>query len=1309
MALYTFTSEDEFNKLNRLPSRAQTEMYNTLSPNTNTGSGNDNFFTKRWKSIDNAIGTTGAALYESGGNLLGAALAGLTGGDYTSAVSARQNAKTDQLLKDNKEKMNNIYKKYGYDNAQAYYDAKKSAQDEVFSRYGFNDEDFRNKRAEADLAGDSARVAELEKERQDVISRMNSEDADKVNYFENIQNELKNQSRANVDAVNKDAADYRDYVENNDVSKRINQDRGKFLGSAINTLSTATDLLGLTNGPIANAIQGGIEGVADELEQNGLNNFDWNRAGQNALVGAASGAATGMLNNAIDSRLAGKGGNLFKGNNALTNGINNFNQNTGLGRLASTLGTGMARGAQSGAVGGAVGAGLSSAMNGAEVGQGIANALQGAVQGAGQGAVAGGAMAGANMVINKTPGINRFMQDVNEAKQNWQNSGDNFAERLNNTRANNDTWGNRFLNNRIEDARAVKQGFKDVGEGLGVLAERGMDKLRNMSAPVSNQRLAYAGAQGENVGGDYANYTNNKNANYSIIKGAAPDGSDLVKIDNSIFDGVPDDSASKVQALKSYLRDNMRGKELPLNNGEDGVAYIGNRGINKITKPGTIDTRGKVAGNLDEVLQVSKVNPNEPISADEKGRNFAKDGFEYRESYVDVDGDVYKVRSNIALDDGKKTFYTLNRYADNKNIPDQLGKSSVESLRDVSDSILPQTQSEVKVAPQEMPQDIQNMRVVNNTDSPETAVYRALTGNTEPSDTGLMYGESDLGNRTRRGMLADSLERFGNTLEGAQTNVTRAAAKDLGIESTGKVVENVRKKTGLTNLETQAALAKELTGSENALMDSVQRMALGTGEDGQPYKVNTDPVTKEVESIVDKYADTNMFGSQTAKDRFISNLRRDISNYDSDILSIANRMKSNAADLRGKGVTSPNPTDAAKAKIYTEIAGKLDDLSYKAIPQDNVDAMFDATISEMRGRAKQATDNGNTDIAKAYNKLADSLDAEPRTIQAFRSFKKDFVDVSKVNELTARAENGAATQMGRDLGGSIRRLGGTLLQRPVNAALAKAGGAINNLADKVAGEPTPTTSGTTAQAATSAGYNPATQVYNAIGRTEGAINADNTRAAGYISEAAQGANTLEDLAAPANTTSSTSVYNSVYGNSNGSTPKFASREEERAVYFFPPTGNARADMLSRALRRANNAEDYGAMDTLYSMYLDAVEKQEKNIASQTKLTDKQRQANAAQRALDDFEGVESNFAYDVSDIPILGAIANLGGNEYASKAEALALQIGYMLSGATVNKEEAKNIGMAYVPQPRDSEAVRQSKLRQLRGIIADYQQTYGE
>ena len=111
-------------------------------------------------------------------------------------------------------------------------------------------------------------------------------------------------------------------------------------------------------------------------------------------------------------------------------------------------------------------------------------------------------------------------------------------------------------------------------------------------------------------------------------------------------------------------------------------------------------------------------------------------------------------------------------------------------------------------------------------------------------------------------------------------------------------------------------------------------------------------------------------------------------------------------------------------------------------------------------------------------------------------------------------------------------------------------------------------------------------------------------------------------------------------------------------------------------------------------------------SSEEKLTDKQRQANAAQQALQNFEQAEHNLAYDLSDIPVIGGIANLGGNDYLSQAESLALQVGYMLSGATVNKDEARKIGMAYVPQPRDNETVRKNKIERLRGIISEYQKT---
>jgi len=1418
-------------------------MIGRSTGNMSSAANNDNFFTKKARSIENAIGTTLAV-------------------PASFVNTALTNAETARTLNDSKTRMDNIAKKYGYNSEDDFYGASIDADENILKKYGFDFDSYDARVDEAVMNNDQKALDDLDAYKLDFIAKnVTGDDANKLRNFTIGSQELRKQATADLNAANNRAKELEDYRKNNYVSKKINQDRGKFAGSAINTLSTAADLTGLTNGPLSNAIQGGIEGIADELEQNGLQNFDWGRAGQNAAIGAASGAAVGAFNKGLDARLAQNGGKLFAGNNLATRAINKAvdftpREKTLIGQFLGNTGRGAVRGAASGAIGGATGAGLSAALNNQDI---LSSALQGATQGAQQGAVAGGTMAGANTVLSRTPGVGTTMRQLNQANENWQNSGDNFRERWANTRAQ-DTWGNRLIDNIKE--RGVGLSIKDVngdfeleggvyptpqnftvtdgirtldtingavgtysgdgewngakvfytdGEGIpvgykvmanenaaptddyvGIVNDAGeralihlmhpseydyervglatgrtrealaADGLLENSTPSMAQntevydpetelvRTVERNALAKDVNGDgiisakegrvvdtpaQKSLAELSDGQYKTVGDMVNDGLDLQTIKSALSKRNYDELVKNVREIANiknlpYESIDVKSKsDLPVLNREQYYE----------------DTLGKVKGNdyvsykdVPDYMNQHLSNPKDAAEAHVRGSNdeILRDLFKDDTSTI---SELYEKYEKLAQGENANEVFTGKNFNDalalggpefEQRITTELANNLFGGGRKVNIDSTNSGRQNVLVKNLAMPRDIKNMaindgttvaeaetattpatNVVRTASQPtlETEVYRALGGETEArpiENTDLMYGESALGNRTRRGMLADSLERFGNTLEGAQTNVTRAAEKDLGIQSTGKVIENVRKKTGIVNLETQAALAKELTGGADSLMDNVQRRALTASETGKPYTIDTGDITRDVDAIVDKYADTNMFGSQTARQRFISNLKQDISNYDSDILSIANRMKANASDLRGKGVVDPPALDKAKAKIYTEVANRLEDASYKAIPKENVEAMFDATISEMRGRAQQAANNGNKDVAKAYTKLADALNAEPRTVKAFRSFKKDFVDISKINELTARAENGAAVQMGRSFGGSLKRFGNTLLQRPVNAALAKAGGAVNDLADRIdTGAPakveTPTPTSTvetpTTQATTS---NPATQLYNAIGRTEGEIQGDKA-AEGYLQEAARA---IEPVAID-NTAStpSTALYNSVNGsgtatNANGTMASMTS-------------GNYYTNILERALNLAMEANDAAAFGTLYEMYQNAVAEQEKNAesTSQVKLTDKQRQANAAERALNDFETAEHNFAYDVSDIPVIGAIANLGGNEYASKAEALALQIGYMLSGATVNAQEAKNIGMAYIPQPRDNEAVRRSKLAQIRGIISDYQKTYSE
>ena len=387
MANYTLVSRNELANLKYVPTSDQTQIWNTIGRDAGTTSESSSpfdFFKKRGKSIENALGTTGASL--------------------VSAVdTAAENANIEQRNKNYKDRLNDIAKKYGYDTYQSVWDARDAAV----------------------ASGDQATI-------------------DKIDNV--INPELKAQANANANEATKAAEDWKNYRENSYVGQKINQDRGKFAGSAINTLSTAVDLTGLGANPLSNAIQGGVEGIADELEQSGLQNFDAERAAQNAAIGAATGAVTGALNKGISNSLAKR---------AAAKGLTNTATKTGLGQTlkqgAKTIVAGTARGAVSGAVGGATGAGLSAALNGQDV---LGSAVEGAKRGLTQGAVAGGTMAGANLALNNTPGVGKFMQDLNSAKTNWDNSGDSFNERLTNTLNSGDSAVGNWLN-RQSQSRAL--------------------------------------------------------------------------------------------------------------------------------------------------------------------------------------------------------------------------------------------------------------------------------------------------------------------------------------------------------------------------------------------------------------------------------------------------------------------------------------------------------------------------------------------------------------------------------------------------------------------------------------------------------------------------------------------------------------------------------------------------------------------------------------------------------------------------------------------------------------------------------------
>lgn len=1135
MALYTLTSKDDFARLNRLPSSDQTQLYNALG--RDAGAGN-NFFARRAKSIDNAIGTTGAAIAGA-------------------AKDAWENLSTQTIRQDNKDRMNKIAKKYGYNTYQDVWDARDAAQ----------------------AAGDQVTL-------------------DKIDNV--INPELQNQANINAQRANEKAANYADYMQNNDVSKRINQDPGKFAGSAINTLSTAFDVMAPGAGVLANSVQGGIEGIADELEQSGLQNFNAERAAQNALVGTATGAVVGGLNKGVTNSLAKRGGNLFKGSNAITRGLNNLGSKTAAGRVGSTLATGAARGALSGAVGGATGAGLSAALNNQDV---LGSALQGVSQGLQQGALAGGVMAGANMALSKTP----IMQKINQANEDWKNSGENFKERWQNTREQ-DTWGNRLIDNtkaRLQngalsikdasvemnnanpmdympkDTNAAVQKFLDTLTPEGQIPTEGYAYGKNASA----RREAIASLRNEFTDGELATLMNNETnpklkALYADAGGQNPSseltdwGQVIKELD---AEGVPFTSPRYQAAWEEYTkRYGSRNRASVENSNTNDFDYIFE------------DARGN-RSRLPELRQTLNPDGNTVVANSDlidspiRGRMYDRMSNDDFINYAEQNG--WKLVKTPY--EGMSGSEMLNTMARNAGFDDY--DAATRRFTDTGES----TKGTDIV-------DWMERLATQRQATPETEMYRTLTGETEQKPF-LAYGESDLasGKASKRNILS----KAGRAMQAAQANATRKETRDIGIESAGELINKVRQRSGLSDIEKQAAFAKELTGGENSLLDAVQRNAISATEDGLPRTVNLDAVTAKVNKLIDDLPNTLV--NQNQKETVRNAVMADLTNGNIDTITKANNFKAAAAQQFLINERTPNDSAKALGVFYTKVGDLVDDASYSEIPSTQVEAMFDAAASEATARAKIAGDNGKTEYQKAYSQLATELKESPKTMQAYRSLKKDYVDINKLNKKTqqgATAWNNSPLVMGTAITTAMatgnpliavpaawaaKTLAPAVGQVAIDAS-ASLGGKLADWGDNL----TTRRSGRVASAPTeiptvpNTSYNPATQLYNAIGRTEGLTNGEQARTANYISDAVQEANggTLESLVGtPA--TGATSVYDSVY-----STPT-ASATTGKSNSYFQATGDYWTDILGAALTSAIQDGDVDAFGPLYSMYQDALSKQ----------------------------------------------------------------------------------------------------------------------
>lgn len=1480
-----------YNAIGRTAGEEAAAIANAQVPQT---TGDDNFFVKRGKSIENALGTTGSALVGGG-------------------IELGFNVGRDIKRGDFKTRMNNIAKKYGYDSWSDWQDGYQAAKD----------------------AGDTAKVAQMSKQLK----------------------EFQAQANANSQEMNNIASNYKEYKDNSYIGKKVNQDNTKFAGSAINTLSTATDIALPGAGIALNAAQGAAEGLADELEQNGGNvdilhglrtgdygvknwdNFSGERAAQNALIGATTGAVTGALNKGISNVLAKRGGNLFKGGNALTRGLNNLGSKTAVGRVGSTLATGAARGALSGAVGGATGAGLSAAMNGGDV---FESAIQGAQQGARQGAVAGGVMAGANMALSRTPGIGNFMQDLNQASEDWRNSGSNFDERLTNTLTSGDSAVGDWLMNRrqskvLGSVGSIGNSVRNVSGDLEGAVARMEDAVQNedfyfTKANNTNSRktlnavqeamgiLEDAGDTNTSAYKRLANIYKNRELNTNGDIASA-----LLEIDNSLgyyadksnprYNEIVNAIASNREAMNSLAATtptpttagadgNIERAAITYSNETDGridpseltdfyeqTRNVPNTDVQGMAEAYEIETDGRV--NADELLDFVRqqdgatILTGTPNASDtpttakgwlkKAGERIVEDANDrgvglgikdvantpdYEQMFYETSDLTDAAKNRIAkrLIEIEPNQTLSNRQATVDNVYSLLDKA--ENMADVK-NILKQnygawfTDSQINdltgangfindMRNSQYSDDVRNMGINQWENDPnyitEAEVVNEAPIQTRAAQTPQLDAWDRLAQENGYQNYNEVIQRYMEANPGVQLNPNGAAGQiltwldqnpntpttasgwaklagqraveDINQRGVGLSLQDVSEDNPQTRVynslteQQQSRLpevfepeARNQIESRNKLqslgeqLDAASRQqkyaglygSLDAGTASRAIQTNAPETLSRLGITPENYleaAKTSNYVNQV-----VSDLAKK-SNVKVIVPDMAERLAAATDDVVFATTDAPNKFNRAVRQIVADgttpdeySAGYLieasRDFGNKAAKIKNTSpdakALREAYTNAkyiLRDEADAALAKANVTGAETNQRIADGLakmganqdviDYYTEAVNGEAPTARDYIRRTSLFEqardmgtqMSAEKLTRSASKAPTRVSTKILRASGLeqpmeiLLQNtvaPAASLLTKGAGkllsSVGGLASKITGNGTTTTPTT----AVDTSVNPTTRIYNAIGRTEGLTNAEQANTAQYLANAVQdaragyvqplgattstyNADSLEDLITPNTvvdstamdttgtttsattpTAASTSVYDSLYG-----TPTQTSSSVNTG--YFDPTGDYWTDILAAAMSSAIDDNDVTAFASLYGMYQDALSKLQSEAAaattsttSATKLTDKQRQANAAARALEDFEQAEHNFAYDVSDIPVVGNIATFGGNDYASKAEALALQVGYMLSGATVNKEEAKKIGEAYVPQPRDNAVTRQNKLNQLRGIISDYQQTYAE
>lgn len=336
-----------------------------------------------------------------------------------------------------------------------------------------------------------------------------------------------------------------------------------------------------------------------------------------------------------------------------------------------------------------------------------------------------------------------------------------------------------------------------------------------------------------------------------------------------------------------------------------------------------------------------------------------------------------------------------------------------------------------------------------------SAVTGGLIGGAIPVGGSLLRGVANIGSKVSnaKGILSKvsspRVEQAGKNLLGSQADLTRAEARKVGALP-GDVIDNIRKRTGLTSLDTATRVADNVTG-ENGAYSELVRNAIGNGKaiDVTDIRQVADNLMQDKAPLITGSERKNIL--EQMKNVAISATGGSKGSLTSTAdpltaLDKAREFRGMASDIR-KGA-SVSAKDKQIAQVYDEVGKTIEKRLY-ASPgvEEGLKLAAPDRARELRALAVNTTDKSE---ASAYSKLADELDNPNLDVKTVRSLQKDFVDAGKIQDYTARAQSGAA----RKLGGASTGLGKmvqnplNMLAMPLDAATPKVGGILAKMGQK---------------------------------------------------------------------------------------------------------------------------------------------------------------------------------------------------------------------------------------------------------------------